>query len=375
MKVLFLADPNSIHDIKWIDYFTVRKLAEGFLLPRRQHWPHSGLQVPGMEVKTLAPIDDFSVLRFPRTIATAIYIRKMIIRHKIDLINIHYAEPNALWCIFRWYFKVPMIITTLGSDVLVTIPNAFRSKSVINMIVAPAYRMAFRTADWVTGTSAKQLQSVRSFSGRTGKMTIVRTGVDLARLHSDTSAYFPLDDDSPYVLFPRYIKPIYNQSFCLKAISRLPSDVKAVYKMVFIGRDHGDLLYQKELERQMAQQPDVRFKFVGKQDQEAIFELYKRASVVVMTPLSDGSPVSGMEALLCGAKLILGPLDYDRDIFSQAIRMRSWDAAELASLITGALDGAAPRQLSAETIAAMDRETNMQRMTEIYRSLIVAKET
>ena len=133
-------------------------------------------------------------------------------------------------------------------------------------------------------------------------------------------------------------------------------------------------MYQQQVVKLMESQSDVVFEFLERQNQEALFELYKRASVVVMTPSSDGSPVSGVEALLCGAKLILGPLNYDADLFSQAIRMRTWDANELATLITQALDDPERPQLSAETIAAMDRETNMQKMMHIYESLMEGKE-
>lgn len=373
MNILFLADPNSTHDFKWINFFTSNAMVNALLLPRKQHWATYPEQTSASWARMLAPIPDFSIFRFYRTLLTAFRIRRIIRQERIDLMNIHYAEPNALWCIFRWFFGVPMIITTLGTDVLVTIPNAFNSKTLINRFVAPAYKRAFRNADWITGTSETQLQSVMAFSGRADRMTIIRTGVDLEGLRSNTSPFFPLDDNSPYVLFPRYIKPIYNHSFCLAAIEQLSDRVKMKYKMVFVGRDHGDAAFQKEMEQQMNQQSDVRFEFIGKQSQEAIFELYKRASVVVMTPLSDGSPVSGMEALLCGAKLILGPLNYDADIFSQAIRMKTWDAAELASLITQALDDPARPQLSAETTATMDRETNMQNMLEIYKSLLEPK--
>src|SRR5690606_8302448 len=374
MKILFLADPNSIHDVKWISYFTSRNKVEAFLLPRRQHWPNPDLQIPGIEVETLDPIEDFSMVRFPRTITTAIYIRKMVVRHKIDLINIHYAEPNALWCLFRWYLRVPMIITTLGTDVLITIPKSFERKTLLNYVVAPAYKRAFRNADWITSTSKTQVDSVKEFSGRKGEFDIIRTGVDTERLLSDTSAFFPLQDNSAYVLFPRSIKPIYNHEFSLKAISLLPEAIKANYTMVFLGRNEGDMNYQKELEHPMRGQKDVKFVFLGKQSQKAIFELYKRAGAVVMCPISDGSPVSGMETLLCGTKLILGPPNYDTDVFSQAIRMRTWDANELATLITQALDDPGRPQLSAETIAAMDRETNMQKMMHIYESLIEAKD-
>jgi glycosyltransferase involved in cell wall biosynthesis len=373
MKVLFLADPNSIHDIKWINYFSVRDLMKAVVIPRETHWELYKSHPSELRATVLPPIKDFSIVRFYQTVLTAIRIRRIIKREEIDLINIHYAEPNGLWCLFRSYFRVPMIITSLGTDVLFAIPEACKRKTLINHIVGPAYRLAFQKADWVTATSQAQLSSITNFSGRKDRMSLIRTGVELDRLMSDTSVHFPLSDNRPYVLFPRYIKPIYNHGLCLAAIALLGSHIKAKFKMVFVGKGHGDLAYQQELERQMEQQPDTRFEFIGNQKQEAIFELYKRASLVVMTPLSDGSPVSGMEALLCGAKLILGPLNYDSEVFSRAIRMKEWDPAELASLIVRALDDRITPKLSADEVDAMDRESNMKRMLGIYQSLTESK--
>lgn len=373
MNVLFLADPNSIHDIKWIGYFTSRGLLRGLLLPRQTHWPDPERTISDLNIRIVGTIRDFSIRRFFRTIVDAVYIKKIIVRNKVDLINIHYAEPNALWCLFRWYFRVPMIITTLGTDVLVTIPQTFSNKTLINYLVAPAYRLAFKRADWITSTSDTQVKSIIRFSGRRTNMTIIRTGVDMVRVTADNAATLPMKNDSHYILFPRYIKPIYNHEFSLRAIALLPSSVKAKYSMVFLGRGAGDLRYQQELERQMRAQSDVRFEFLEKQDQETLFALYRNAEVVVMCPLSDGSPVSGMEALICGAKLILGPLNYDLEIFSRAIRMQAWDADELAHLIVQALEDEERPQLSAEEIALMDRDTNMKKMWAIYQSLIDLK--
>jgi glycosyltransferase involved in cell wall biosynthesis len=370
MNILFLADPNSIHDVKWITYFTLQKGVQAFLLPRKLHWLKFHDNERKLGAVILSPIPDFSIVRFYTTILTSIRIRKIIVERKIDLINIHYAEPNALWSIFRWYFKVPIIITTLGTDVLFTIPESFKRRSLINYLVAPAYRLAFQQADWITCTSQTQIDSVKRFSGRTNELTIIRTGVDLKRLLSDTSHHFSLHDSRPFILFPRYIKSIYNHEFSLAAIALLPLDIKRNYKMVFVGKGNGDAAYQQQLETLMSAQPDVKFEFIGKQSQDEIFELYKRASLVVMTPISDGSPVSGMEALLCGAKLILGPLNYDPGIFSKATRLKQWDPVELAETILNSLTSPESKpELTEELKRSMDRNFNMEKMMEIYEKV------
>lgn len=365
-NVLYLADLNCIHDTKWISYFIKKRMGKAFLLTR----PHQVFTDNSVEeLTTLGSIPDFSHVRFYETLMGAYKIKRLIKKHKIDIIHILFAEPNALWCLFRKYFDVSMVITCRGTDVLFTIPETFKKKTFINYLVAPAYKFAFLRADWITATSECQLESVKKFSGRTNQLTIIRTGVELERLQSDTSHHFPLHDSLPFILFPRYIKPIYNHEFSLAAIALLSQEIKTSYKMVFVGKDSGDLAYQQKLEKLMLEQTDITFEFIEKQSQEALFELYKRASLVVMVPVSDGSPVSGMEALLCGAKVILGPLDYDPAVFSTAIHLKKWDTRELAETIIVALTNLQTKSLLTESIKLlMDRNYNMQKMMEIYKN-------
>jgi glycosyltransferase involved in cell wall biosynthesis len=369
MTILYLADTRSTHDVKWVE-----KLAElggrAVWLPRKvqQHTEHKT-----NHESIIGYIEDFSVVRIWRTILSARKIKGIIKKHDVKLIHIMYADPNALWCNFRVYFDVPMLVTCRGTDVLKGIPKAFERNNILNRVVAWLYKRAFEKVDFVTGTSLRQIESVRRFPGRTNDLAVIRTGVDIERLKSDTSEHFPLSDNMPFILFPRYIRPIYNHEFCLEAIGLLPKEFTNGFKMVFVGKNGGDMMYQRRIETLMAQLPHIRFDFLPKQPQEALFELYKRASVVVMTPLSDGSPVSAMEAMLCGKPVILGPLEYDKDLFEGKVwQLQSWSPSELASLIQKALTVRLP-DLKKEDIELMDLHWNMNKVMKIYNDLIKAK--
>ena len=166
------------------------------------------------------------------------------------------------------------------------------------------------------------------------------------------------------------MRPIYNHDFCLEAIALLPEYIKAKYQMVFIGRGSGDVVYQNNIEEKMKTMSEVTFNFIDNQSQESMAELNKRASLVVMTPKSDGSPVSAMEALICGKQLILGPLKYDEDIFNRNVmKLKEWIPEELAEKITLALTQShSPDVLSDPTLTQMDRIYNMEKLDKIYSS-------
>lgn len=366
MKVLYLADPHSIHDKKWIQALKSHGIDEKWLIRER----HAGSIPEEILSKTLGVIPDFSIKHLFRTLAFALKIKKQIKNNHIQIVHILYAEPNALWVNFHWYFGVPMVITCRGTDILKTIPRAFESKTIIDSLVSRLYKKAFNNASWVTATSQSQIEAVKKYTSRSKNTSLIRTGVNLQELTTDTRSYFPLKDDKAYILFPRGISPNYNHEFSIEAIKLLTEEIKRKYKMVFIGRDSGDALYQEKILEKMALLDGVEIEFIKTQSQKALFELYKRSSLVIMTPLSDGSPVSAMEALLCGKKVILGPLMYDVDLLQPNVtKLKEWDVSELASEISKALFTNHIEPVSHKVQALLSQEYNMKEVKQIYKKL------
>lgn len=85
---------------------------------------------------------------------------------------------------------------------------------------------------------------------------------------------------------------------------------------------------------------DVNFLFLEEIPQATIFELTRNASIVIMNPKSDGTPVSAIESMAVETPVILGPLDYDQDIFNQDTiwRLNEWSASELTDTIVEILE-------------------------------------
>ena len=50
-------------------------------------------------------------------------------------------------------------------------------------------------------------------------------------------------------------------------------------------------------------------------DQESLWATFKKASLAIMTPVSDGTPNSALEAMAANCPLILSDLPYDKDLF------------------------------------------------------------
>lgn len=371
MIILYLIDPNSIHDQKWIAKFAQDSKKKCFFICRENHYNKEFIErfENDFNIKFVGTVDYFSFIRIGHSIKQLLGIKKIFKEQNIQLFHIQYAEPNALWVLFRAYLGIPMVITCRGTDVLKTIPSHFAKKDFFNRLISWAYKRAFVNADWITVTSQSQLEAVKKFSGRSDKISIIRTGVNLKQIKADTSAHFPKEINKPYILFPRYIKPIYNHEFAIEALKKLSLDLKQKYQMVFVGKDSGDVEYQNQLIQILKKDSEIDFLFLEKQQQKVIWELYKKADLIMMTPRSDGSPVSGMEAIALGKKLILGPLNYDQDIFnfSTCYKLKNWDTEELKDLIESLLNIEKTNKI--DDLSIIDFDANMEKVNSIYTNL------
>ncbi|MGM0582484.1 MAG: glycosyltransferase [Bacteroidota bacterium] len=372
MNILYLIDPKSIHDQKWVGNFTTYNKFNCFFICRDQHFEKGAINVfqRDFNIKFQGTIDYFSFIWIVKSFIQLRKIRKIIKINNIQLLHIYFAEPNALWVLFRSYIGIPILITCRGTDVLKTIPEHFTKKGLLNKVVAWAYKQAFNRADWVTVTSSNQRDSIKKFSDPKN-ISIIRTGVDLKKLYSNTKYNIPSEINKSFILFPRYIKPIYNHEFCIEAIAELPEDIKKRFQFVFVGKNSGDNTYQNKLIKSLSELK-VNFLILSKQSQQEIWGLYSKAELIVMTPKSDGSPVSGMEAIALKKKLILGPLDYDEDIFCQenVYRIKRWDKYELSETIKEVLSvKVSDFQISNDYLNKIDNKSNMQKLHKIYNTL------
>lgn len=370
MNILYLADPSPVsHDVKWMNHF----LEEGhkvFFLTRpttSENVNHDHLG----DARFIGEIHDFSIFR-PKNIFKGFQIIvDSIKKYQIDIFHILYAEPNALWALFARFYNCKVILTTRGTDILVTIPQFRSAKNLSKLYVPKLYNLAFKQFDVITCTSVQQIASINKISKDAPKPCLIRTGIDISFVES-----FKKQNDhkskieGKYVFFPRSMKSLYNHEFAIRAISKMNSTFKDCYTFVFIGRDSKDVQYVKEISRLMENSPGVKFEFLNWQDRNSLYSLYMYASLVVMTPKSDGSPVSAFEAMAFQVPVILPPLNYDDDIFGKNVyQFHAWDENELTDLIEKALTTDNTKLIENAYITVLKRankELEMKKLLRLY---------
>jgi glycosyltransferase involved in cell wall biosynthesis len=377
MNILYLADPNSIHDLKWISFFSLNKNVNAYILPQTGHRQRfiasgkSGQILKENKIHLLPAVKEFSILRFYRTFYDFQVIKNLIKRKKIDLIHVMYAEPSALWGLGRRCFNTPMILTTRGTDILYTIPETFKKNTAIDFISSRLYKKAIPSFDEITVTSQEQRRMISTLTGRVEGIEVLRTGVDIDAIRADTTNFMPeILSDRNFILFPRLMRPIYNHEFSIEAIALLPDIIIKHFTVVFLGADGTDIAYIQRIKQKMVELgTTVDVVFLPVQSQLSIWELYKRASVVVMTPKSDGSPVSAMEAAICNTPVILPPLNYDDEIFDEYFyKLKCWDPKELAVLIERVL--LIGNSVKTSIVSKYDRKEYMEKLWIKYNALL-----
>lgn len=371
-KILFLIDPQSIHDLNWIASLSTG--CKGLVIVRKCH--EEGLrtmkdffQAKGISV--LGTVSDFSVFWILRTLLNILKIRRLIKNNNIDLFHIFYAEPNALWAFPKRIFKVPIIVTTRGTDILHTIPQVFELDGLINRVVRKLYRISFRNLIVITCTSERQKNSIEKYIPKIQvPVHIIRTGVDTIGIQASSATTPSQLENSKFILFPRAMTPNYNHEFSLRVISHLPEDIRKNFKMVFLYRNGKNTAYISTILELMGS-IDAEIVFLDALREAVFWELLKKSSLVVMNPFSDGSPVSALEALYCGCKLILGPAKYDDILLKYAGRFTEWSEAQVAKMVEDTLSEEFPDRQHAhsfvERIASRNRE--MAKVLNLYNSL------
>ncbi len=356
MNILYIADPGSIHDVRWINSLGESREIKTFVITRTAHLKSlkqgNNRLDPG--VSLLGSVEDPSVIRPWRNWQQLFKIAKIIRRYDIDILHILYAEPNGLWANWKWFFQVPVIITTRGSDILRTIPEFSWRRSVLGELIARRYQRALNNADAICCTSAGQLKKLKAME-ITSAATLVRTGVDFRFLpETEEKAAAKYGISQPFVFMPRNMKAVYNHEFTIDAIGLLPKYIKEKYSFIFVNSDSPDQSYFNAIFKK-AKNCDADIRFLPSLMHAEFLGISKAASLVVMSPTSDGSPVTAMEAMALKVPVILPPLDYDMDVFGSAWFFGEWRAESLKEAI--------------ETVLLLDSTTVMVRLQESFQKI------
>jgi len=337
-----------------MSWFSDQEKNNCFLLVRDFHLPAKKIK----NIKLLGGISDYSIFKRWTNKKSKILIQDVIKNNKIDIVHIFYAEPNLLWA---KVINIPLILTTRGSDVLIGLNYFSKSKRLKYKIITKQYQNALKKCHSIISTSQKQLDVLNQLFTITCDTQVVRTGINVSHIKVPKQ-------EKNIIFFPRNMQPLYNHELALKVLSKLPVEIQQKYEFVFVDKNSTNTTYINKIQNSMNALTDLNIRFEDSLNASDYFEILSRSEVVIMTPNSDGSPVSGMEALAAQSKLILPDLGYDKDLYEMA---NLYKPNNLESLLNTILLTLESNQIKNDTsfLDKVDRNIEMTKVLDIYNSI------
>lgn len=380
IRVLYIGDPSSVHDIKWVSYFSTRPDFEAYFLVQ-EHEMHlitaeRKKQFDQLQITVEGPIKSYSLWRFWENRASRNKILEVIKKRKIDVVHPLFATPFSLW---TRNLPISTLITSRGSDIHVVLASLGKGsllKRIHGNLLLSKFKEAFSNASVLSCTSRGQLDRINAIfnSNLTGK--IIRTGVNVEEIDSlEPKIELPEKIKQKRIIFlPRYIRPIYQTELQIRALAALPPSVKEDISLVLIQGKRVDESYVNSIRKEL-DNCGIQFHIIESLSQHEMWSLFKLSALSIMTPKTDGTPNSALEAMAARCPLILGSFNYDEDLFSEEVchRMKTDSVQELTELIQISLENYPTEKLEKafENVSKLgNRPVEMERLKKIYESLV-----
>ena len=378
MNILYIGTPYSIHDIKWMSFFSIQSDFNVYITCEHQHAEKISVELK-LELKekqiTLIPsFSDYSFKTPLKNKETRKFLQSTIDGLKIDIVHTLFGSPQPIW--LNDLKGVKKVITTRGSDVLLAIPAL--NESIVKIHFKYLYqklKKAYNEVDLVTCTSLLQKEKLHELGFRKD-VKFVKTGIDVETIRNINSLDFlPKELVGENIVFsPRYMTPVYNVEYQIEAIQSLPKEFLKRVKFVFIKGRNTNQSYYESLVEQLDQVSNLNYKIYDQVSQNEIWSILKYAKVAYMVPKSDGTPNSALECMAVNTPLIMGDLNYDEQLFKGVCLTSKLDSSSsLAELIELALN-AYPKELLKMAQLKVEefgnRSVEMKKLEICYRKLL-----
>lgn len=288
MRICYLADAGSIHTKRWCDYFG--SLGHEIHLVSFREGNVSGVKfhlLDGGKINVSG--GNWSVLLQFRK------LKKILREIQPDILHAHYATSYGTVGAMSGFH--PYIITTLGTDVLISPKQSF----VYRMIL----KYAFKRADWITAMADHMKDAIIELNVPENKVNTVMFGID-PKVFSRQNRV--LDAEKFVITSTRNFEPIYNLDLLLDALKILNGKIPNLEINLI-----GDGSLRDELESKVVlYELKDSVRFLGKVSQSILAENLCRTNLFITTSLSDGNNVSLNEAMVCGAVSIATDIPANR---------------------------------------------------------------
>ena len=265
------------------------------------------------------------------------------------------------------------LVTTRGSDVLVLLKEAIHSKSFLNCILSRLIVKGFKETDYIISTSDSQIDFLKNQGIDNGKLHLIKTGVDIQRIHDQSTNEKIATKSDKFIFSARYISKVYNMEYQLEAIKALPCNILDEYSFLFVKKVGDDSGFYQSFRSALNEIPNLRYDIVEGLSQNQMWATLKASSLTYMVPKSDGTPNTALECMAAEVPFIMGNIDYNKELFENVCLISDLSSPkDFVSKIEEALDDY-PKALlkrAGEIVSKYgNREIEMKKLEKIYNRL------
>jgi glycosyltransferase involved in cell wall biosynthesis len=283
MKLCFIADATAVHTKRWVEYFS----NFGHEVHLITYEP-PGEPMAGVHLHVVDSIFSNLYLAFPLRHLKIMRIVKAI---KPDIVHAHFIAKFGFHGALLGFH--PLVMSAWGSDVLV-IPN--KSKLLWHFS-----KFSMKKADKIYAVSKDmETKIVSSFGIPNNCINVVPFGVDMTLFHPKSSLS-EKQDGKTSVFSNRNFLEVYNIETLINAIPMIIGKKKNIH---FVIKGSGPMeMSLKKLANDLNVNEYVTF--VGWTEYHDMPKYLHNCDIYVSTAISDGTPVSVLEAMACGKACIV----------------------------------------------------------------------
>ena len=356
MRILYVAAMNSIHAVRWIEYFTRAGLDVHVVNVGTEDHDriagaayHDGLTRPGTEGSVIR-----QYLRAYRPFKRG--MESLLADVRPDIVHVHGISIYA-YIVKRCGFR-PVVATAWGSDVLVAPGESLKYRVIV--------RKALAAVDLLTCDAEHIKERMIEQGAARDAIEIVYFGTDLeqfnpAKRDQSLAEQLGFSPETRLVVSLRALRPIYDVATLIRAI---PEVVRAALPVGFV--IVGDGSERPGLERLCTELGVQEYtRFVGRLSNADLQRYTASADIYVSTSLSDaGIAASTAEAMACSVPPVVSDFGDNGDWIENGVTGYLFplrDAAALGSRIIQLLgDPAEARAIGARARQVIARRNNWQ---------------
>lgn len=362
MKILYVSNPNNPLTQVWVNWFANHGHEVALISDTltRTEWP-------GIRIYKLPEKYNTRIIRF---IIWEMWTRQIISQWRPDILHAHRVS-SAGWLGAYTGFH-PFIVTPWGSDILL-----HPERSIIARYLA---QKVLKTADIITMSSELLRNKAVYYGAKIERCKKILWGVDLTIFMPRNSVQLRDElnlGNSQVVFSPRAINPLYNIDMIIESISNV---VKEFPNVIYLIQNYNtDEKYRERLLNRI-RELDIteHIRWISFEPPERYSTYFQCADVVISVPSSDSIPVTVLEALACGAPVIVSDLPSLREIITNTkngfiVPVKNHKELEKATIYllkNPQLREEFYRYNSKWIQENANREIEMGKMEELYFSLI-----